>query len=122
MMGVLFAIYIAFSVLCVLNIVTGVFVENANQITKSDADTMVMEELAAREKWLSEMRRCFQKADKDGSGALNMEEFVKYSQDENVQAYFRKIGLNVESGNAQALFKLIDLNGNGTIELEEFVE
>jgi hypothetical protein len=121
-MLVLYSIYIAFAVLCVLNIVTGVFVENANAITRCDADNMVMEELNAREKWLDEMRAVFEKADETGSGDLDVNEFVKYVQDVRVQAYFRKIGLNVEKDNSRALFSLIDLDSNGVIELSEFVE
>lgn len=122
LIGVVFAIYVAVAVFCVLNIVTGVFVENANAITRSDADNMVMEELFARERWMEEMRAVFELADKDGTGALNLEEFSAYVQDVRVQAYFRKIGLNVEKDNARALFSLIDLDNNGVIDLEEFVE
>merc|ERR1719215_1437296 len=81
-----------------------------------------MEELNAREKWLHEMRAVFNRADQDGTGALDLQEFMAYVQDVHVQAYFRKIGLNVEQDNSKALFSLIDLDQNGVIELEEFVE
>mmetsp|Transcript_94234 Transcript_94234/g.272276 ORF Transcript_94234/g.272276 Transcript_94234/m.272276 type:complete len:704 (+) Transcript_94234:72-2183(+) len=122
MIAVAFSVYIAVAAFCVLNVVTGVFVENANAITRSDADNMVMEELSARERWMEEMRAVFELADKDGTGALDINEFYNYVQDVRVQAYFRKIGLNVEKDNARALFSLIDLDGNGVVELEEFVE
>lgn len=45
------------------------------------------------------MRAVFELADKDGTGALNLQEFYAYVQDVRVQAYFRKIGLNVEKDN-----------------------
>merc|ERR1719261_402071 len=70
-MGFLFAMYIAFGVLCVLNIVTGVFVENANKITSNDEDQMIMEELNQRKIWISEVKALFETADQDGSGVLD---------------------------------------------------
>merc|ERR1712228_315351 len=41
---VFFSIYIAMSVLCVLNIITGVFVENANLMYSADIDEMMMDQ------------------------------------------------------------------------------
>merc|ERR1712048_162035 len=43
-----FAMYITFAVLCVMNIITGVFVENAHQQTDEDFDQMIMEDLENR--------------------------------------------------------------------------
>lgn len=37
----MFMVYITFAMLCVLNVVTGVFVENANKITMNDEETMI---------------------------------------------------------------------------------
>jgi len=121
-MRVLYCFFISFSVLCMLNIVTGVFVENANTICRTDADNMVMEELAVQEKRLEEMRVLFALAAGDGKEELKEQQFVDFSQERKVQAYFRKIGLNVEKENATALFKMIDLDSDGAIRVHEFVE
>eukprot|EP00933_Yihiella_yeosuensis_P080642 TRINITY_DN94100_c0_g1_i1.p1 TRINITY_DN94100_c0_g1~~TRINITY_DN94100_c0_g1_i1.p1 ORF type:complete len:694 (+),score=113.98 TRINITY_DN94100_c0_g1_i1:174-2255(+) len=121
LMAILFSIYIGFAVMCVLNIVTCVFVDKANQFTKSDMDNLIMEEVSSREQWLKDMRGIFQ-TDDDGYEELNAFEFQSQIDDPRVQAYFRKIGLNIEKDNAIALFKLIDLDDSGTVGLEEFVE
>eukprot|EP00931_Biecheleriopsis_adriatica_P066408 TRINITY_DN40778_c0_g1_i1.p1 TRINITY_DN40778_c0_g1~~TRINITY_DN40778_c0_g1_i1.p1 ORF type:complete len:595 (+),score=120.96 TRINITY_DN40778_c0_g1_i1:53-1786(+) len=121
LLGMVFAFYIGFSILCVFNIVTCVFVDKANQFTKSDMDNLIMEEVASREKWIKDMQTIFEEASGTGEG-LNRAEFIEYIQNEEVQAYFRRIGLNVEQGNALALFKLIDLDDSGSLTLAEFID
>merc|ERR1740121_153936 len=118
----LYCFFIAFSVLCMLNIVTGVFVENANSITRSDADVMVMEEMANQEKRLDETRVLFGLAAGHQDNWLLEQQFVDFSQERKVQAYFRKIGMNVEKENASALFRLIDVDSDGRLTAQEFVE
>jgi len=123
MMIVMFSAYVAFAVLCMLNIVTGVFVEHANAITKADADNMVMEELAFQEKRLAEMRAIFERMveGETNEDKLSLAQFQRFAQNEKVQAYFRRIGLSVDNENANALFTLIDLDNDGLINLEEFL-
>jgi len=118
----MYSSFIAFSVLCMLNIITGVFVENASAITKSDADNMVMEELAAQERRLDEMRHLFELAAGPGVSVLREDQFVEFVQQRKVQAYFSKMGLNVQKDNARALFHLIDIESDGCIAVSEFVE
>jgi len=120
--GPLFIAYIGFAMLCVLNVVTCVFVDKANQFTKTDLDNMVMEEMATREQWMKDMAQIFTEADSDGSARLEKEEFTTYIQDIRVQAYFRSIGLNIETENALAFFSLLDLDNAGSISLEDFMD
>merc|ERR1719235_461282 len=96
LLGLPFSLYVAFAIFCVLNIVTGVFVENANKITFADTQTRVMEEIASHQEKLTEIQRVFQMFDHDESGGIDLEEFTSTADDVTVQAYFRKIGLNVE--------------------------
>mmetsp|Transcript_113085 Transcript_113085/g.326726 ORF Transcript_113085/g.326726 Transcript_113085/m.326726 type:complete len:727 (-) Transcript_113085:49-2229(-) len=123
LLAMMFSMYVAFAVLCMLNIVTGVFVEHANAITKADADNMVMEELCLQEKRLAEMRVIFERMVEGESNTekLSYRQFQRFAQNEKVQAYFRRIGLSVDNENANALFTLIDLDNDGMINLEEFV-
>merc|ERR1719456_41703 len=80
-----------------------------------------MEEINARHDWIQEVQKVFLKAD-SGHDGLDVHEFQSYVQDEAVQAYFRRIGLNVEQDNAIALFELIDFDQDGKLDLDEFVE
>merc|ERR1739847_255721 len=52
LLGFVFCLYMAFSVFCVLNIVTGVFVENAVTMTAMDEQQMLLQEMSERRKWI----------------------------------------------------------------------
>merc|ERR1719456_697385 len=73
-MGFLFAVYIAFAVFCVLNIVTGVFVENANKITTQGDESVIVDELVNRRQ-AEEVQRLFLEMDSNGDGELAWDEF-----------------------------------------------
>jgi Ca2+-binding EF-hand superfamily protein len=120
-LSILLALYIAFAVFCVLNIVTGVFVESAKQMTAEDQDMVLMEQLETRERWFDEVKSIFEATDIDGSGFVNGEEFTtKIKEDARLQAQFRKIGVQVEAYSAAGLFQLLDLDGDGELDLDEF--
>jgi len=104
----------------VLNIITGVFVDNANKIATKDDDMIMMEQLEMRAAWFDEVKELFKEADVDNSGTVTEHEFAEKMQDLRVQAWLRKIGVQVESYSAEGLFKLLDFDGDGSLELEEF--
>lgn len=119
-LALLFCFYIAFAVLCVLNIVTGVFVESANRTFAEDSEMVMWEQVELRKQWMEEVRELFEAADKDGSGQLDCDEFTKQLQDFRMQAWFRKVGVQVESYSAQGLFALLDFDNDGKLDLDEF--
>merc|ERR1712107_740163 len=121
-LNLLYVSFISFSVLCLMNIVTGVFVEHANSITRNDTDNIVMDELANQDRRVEEMLQLFELAAGPGKVDLREEEFMQFSKNRKVQAYFRQIGLNVEQENAAALFRLIDLDGDDCINVREFID
>lgn len=123
LLGLLFVIYISFAVFCVLNIVTGVFVEKANAITQRNDTSAIMDELAIRQMWQDEVQTVFESADADGSGELEWDEFERCLGKPQIQDYFKRIGLNnLDREGLSALFQLLDFDGNGTIGMSEFVE
>jgi hypothetical protein len=120
-MTLLFMVYISFAVLCVLNIVTGVFIENANKITMKDEEHVIMEDMSARQQWFEEVQMLFSRADVTGTGALDYPAFHGHVSDVRVQAFFRKLGLDVEASGSYGLFQLLDFNGDGKVDMDEFV-
>lgn len=117
---VCFILYVAFSLLCVLNIVTGVFVENANKSFREDEAQLMLEDALARKQAMEHIRRIFLKADSDGSGEVDWEEFQEAFGDPQVQHWFKHIGVHVESESALGLFELLDFDSSGKINLDEF--
>jgi len=116
----LYLIYVFLSLLCVLNIITGIFVENATKITTRDDEMVMMEQLQERNKWFDDVKELFKAADTDGTGTLNADEFAVKMQDFRMQAWLRKIGVHVETYSAHGLFALLDFDGDGILGLEEF--
>jgi hypothetical protein len=120
-LGGFFGVYIAFSVLCVLNIVTGVFVENCNKMTARDQDMVLMEQLDNRRQWFEEVRSVFDTGDANGDGQLDLLEFVDHlASDVKMQAWLRRLGVHIEAHSAEQLFALLDLDGNGQLDFDEF--
>jgi len=119
-LGVLFCLYIAVAVLCVLNIITGMFVENAKQMSAQDETQFIVENVASRKARLDEVRELFLKVANPRTQELNAESFAKAVTDVRVQAYFKRLGLDVEQENAGGLFEMLDFQGDGVIDLDEF--
>lgn len=116
-----FLAYVSFCMLCVLNIVTGVFVENASKITNRDENHMIMEELDRRKMWFEEVKHLFGAVDVDRSGSVTLPEFLTVCSDIKVKALMRKMGVDVSGDRIESLFTMLDFDGDGTVDVDEFV-
>lgn len=116
----MFIFYVAFTILAVMNVVTGVFVDNAVETARSTRDFMIAKEMELKEKYASEMRDLFIEMDKDGSGTVGLEEINEYLEDPRVQAFFNTLGL--DTNDTERLFKLIDDDGSGDVDVGEFLD
>eukprot|EP00931_Biecheleriopsis_adriatica_P030132 TRINITY_DN17784_c0_g1_i1.p1 TRINITY_DN17784_c0_g1~~TRINITY_DN17784_c0_g1_i1.p1 ORF type:complete len:618 (-),score=149.69 TRINITY_DN17784_c0_g1_i1:34-1860(-) len=119
-LGALFCMYIAFCCFCVLNIITGVFVDNATRNTTLDDDQMLLEEMESRKKWIEEIKVAFAKYDVDGSGEIEMDEFLVTIQDFTVQNLMKNLGVDLRGSKPESIFMLFDQDGDGSIQVNEF--
>merc|ERR1711920_446496 len=106
--------------LAVMNIITGVFVDNAVETARSQRDFLIQKEMELREKYAAEMRDLFAEMDKDGSGTVGLAEIQAYLEDPRVQGYFQALGLDPRD--TERLFKLIDDDGSGDVDVGEFLD
>eukprot|EP00930_Biecheleria_cincta_P049809 TRINITY_DN3500_c0_g1_i1.p1 TRINITY_DN3500_c0_g1~~TRINITY_DN3500_c0_g1_i1.p1 ORF type:complete len:584 (+),score=109.85 TRINITY_DN3500_c0_g1_i1:334-2085(+) len=120
-LGILFLTYIAFAVLCVLNIITGVFVENATRMSAQDDEMVLMEQMEARKTWMREVQDLFNLADSNNSGKITADDFNAQVQDVRLQAWFQKLGIQLEAYSANGLFELLDFDGDGELDIDEFL-
>jgi len=104
--GIVFCMYISFGVLCMLNVVTGIFVESACNSSAEEKDFNMVSRL---QNFLCHT----------SDGVLTWEEFEAHLFDPEIQLYFETVDLDVSE--AQGLFRLLDAENNGTVEAEEFV-
>eukprot|EP00746_Dinoflagellata_sp_MGD_P026552 gnl/MRDRNA2_/MRDRNA2_162593_c0_seq1.p1 gnl/MRDRNA2_/MRDRNA2_162593_c0~~gnl/MRDRNA2_/MRDRNA2_162593_c0_seq1.p1 ORF type:complete len:361 (+),score=63.22 gnl/MRDRNA2_/MRDRNA2_162593_c0_seq1:50-1084(+) len=117
--GIFFASYIAVTGIAIMNIVTGIFVDNAIKKHLQDKDMVIHDELAREGSYMNEVKKMFEEADHDHSGELTWAEFEVYLEDDRVKAYFNS--LEIHHSAARGLFKLLDSNENGRVSCEEFV-
>jgi hypothetical protein len=117
----LFCLYISFSVLALLNVITGFFVQSSLDNAKKDNDTFM----------IGNVREAFKKAvandnpnnqrqrEINSSASMTWEDFEAQLRQPNMQAYFKAI--DVDPSEARGLFRLIDLDNSGAVDFEEFL-
>merc|ERR1712226_1693429 len=119
-LGYSFGVYVAFALLCVMNIITGLFIDNANKNAQKDADIVWMEQQESREKMNKEIEELFVLADVDKNGYVDFEEFEKSIGTWKMQAAFGRMGVPVGTETAAGLFTLLDFDGRGSIKIDDF--
>lgn len=105
----LFFFFSAFAIFAVMNVVTGVFVESALTTATEDRKVSIT----------AQMKGLFEKVDDDGSGDINWEEFQEHLSHPQMQACLKEIDVN--NDDAHELFRLLDINNSGTIDIDELV-
>merc|ERR1711870_210655 len=66
------------------------------------------------------MQVLFAEMDQDGRGTIGLEDVNAYLQDPRVQGFFTALGL--DTSDTKRLFKLIDDDGSGDVDANEFLE
>jgi len=108
-LGVLFAMYIAFAVLALLNVITGIFMEAALAQAKKASDKSFDEHI----------RELYNLTDTDHDGTISREEFEFEIGTPSLQKYMKEIG--IDPSETLLLFDFLDVDGTGTIECEELL-
>mmetsp|Transcript_32291 Transcript_32291/g.70663 ORF Transcript_32291/g.70663 Transcript_32291/m.70663 type:complete len:749 (+) Transcript_32291:61-2307(+) len=108
--GVAFAAYIAFALLALMNVVTGVFVQTALNSAKDEEDAFVTSQIVGL------FNRDFKE---DGDGMITLKEIHDILNDPHRAKEWRSI--NVTSDQVTCLFELLDVFGTGSIKFDEFL-
>mmetsp|Transcript_28807 Transcript_28807/g.72991 ORF Transcript_28807/g.72991 Transcript_28807/m.72991 type:complete len:612 (+) Transcript_28807:137-1972(+) len=104
-LALLYVIYIGVAVLCLMNVVTGVFV-----------DTVLMSAKADREGFLVN-NACLILGETHDD--MSLEDFLSKVDQPEMQEFFKGIGANPSE--AARLFSVVDADDSGTINAEEFL-
>lgn len=113
--GLLFVAYISVMFIFVLNIITGVLVNNVVESARDEKEA----EKEQRSIYLTELRQLWKEIDTEDTGTLGREAFQEALNSPNVQEKFER--LNVDLTDCAAFFESLDEDGDGNVELEEFV-
>lgn len=120
-MGAVCLSFIIFSVCAMFNVVTGIFVNKAVQAAESDMDLILIHNHQNRKNDIDDLEKVFAKADEDGDGNLNREEFRHHFGNPCVQAFLSGLGLDLEGVTPDHIFSLLDQDDDGYISAQEFV-
>eukprot|EP00929_Paragymnodinium_shiwhaense_P034654 TRINITY_DN1881_c1_g1_i1.p1 TRINITY_DN1881_c1_g1~~TRINITY_DN1881_c1_g1_i1.p1 ORF type:complete len:601 (+),score=88.67 TRINITY_DN1881_c1_g1_i1:49-1851(+) len=119
-------VFIVFSQFAVLNVVTGVFCQAAVESAQRDRELMVQSMVTNKRRFVDALSEQFASMLKQFSGGenseagLSLEAFEAHMHVKSVREYFAL--LELDSSDAWMLFKLLDVDGSGIIDVEEFVE
>jgi voltage-gated sodium channel len=108
-LGAFYTVYMAFSILAMMNVVTGVFVESVLKCAKSEKDLFMVNN--ARELFLS--------LDDGINTQMTWELFQSKLDAPQMQEFFKAI--DVDKSEARGLFSLLDLDHSDTVSIEEFI-
>jgi len=112
--------YICFMFFAVLNILTGIFVENAIKTTKQDSANMIYEERAKQKHLQKEMVALFQGFDDDHSGTISMEKFDRHQTNPHIKAYMSHFDIDLVD--ARELLGAILESFAGEVPIAAFIE
>jgi len=115
----IFAFYILFVVIGVLNVLTGIFVDRACELSGLDRDLVIKSRLKRDAAFLCEMRDIFEEADTDRSGKISWEEFQDFLKKEDVRAYLATQQL--DAFEARQLFNILHIEDDEEVGIEEFI-
>merc|ERR1712032_707927 len=103
-----------------VNLVTGIIVEQILAASQSNEDRIRVREERARRLELESIREIFYLCDADRSGTLDCNEFLTAVQDPEVQRRMWELELPVDD--ALHLFNVMDGDGNRSLLINEFID
>lgn len=110
LMGAAVTLYVAFSVLAMMNVITGIFVENASAFSKEDKDNYVVRHVLS----------LFKKSHLNEKDELTLPEFQRMLETKELRELFQAVDVDVND--AESLFRLLDMDETGTLSPQELVD
>lgn len=115
---VLFVTFVLFVTLSITNIIAGIFVSDSLEMAQQDREIRQRGELMRARKNMEVLEQLFRELDRHGCGQLTQTTFAKRMQSPDVQALFSYFKFDIVD--PDAFFKLLDVDRNGVVDIEEF--
>merc|ERR1719161_1559644 len=107
--------------LTLLNLVTAIIVENVLEISRAEERNKMKEEEKKHKALLLQLKSLFHEIDSDESEEITIEE-LRDALDTNQVAGQTFHDLEIPFHEAEVMFALLDLDGSGSVSVDEFVE
>lgn len=115
-----FLVFISITIFGVLNVLTSVFVESTMHGAQHYKELIVQENQRKKEMAFKHLRQVFQAIDANSSGSITIDEMEDFLRDPELNMYLE--ALDVCANDARVLFKLLDRDDNGEIDILEFCD
>lgn len=106
-------------VLALLNIVTGVFVNDAIEVAQGHREMRNITLVKRYEESFKLLRQTFMKIDEDSSGSIMVDDLVHALQYTDVSVTLESLG--IDATNAVRLFETINVSGAPELEIDDIV-
>jgi len=106
-------------VLALLNIVTGVFVNDAIEMAQGHREVRNITLVKRYEESFKLLRQTFMKIDEDSSGSIMVDDLVHALQYTDVSVTLESLG--IDATNAVRLFETINVSGAPELEIDDIV-
>jgi len=117
--AMMFFVYQAIMVLALLNIVTGIFVNDSINVSQSDRDFKRITLTQKKSESIKVLCEIFKEIDADSSGAVSLHEFMAGVKKPDVRLTLESLGVDIP--NAVRLFETLDVDDQMHLEIDEFV-
>lgn len=117
--GGMFLLYVCLSQLAVLNIITGIFVNDALENASLDHELLMQKTVKQNKDMYKKLRFLFEKMAPEGGSCITLQDFEQQLNSYEVKLMFQFMGL--ETSDALRLFRILDVDDSGLLEIEEFV-
>merc|ERR1712046_305116 len=102
-----------------MNIITGLFVDQAIQSAKLESEAVIQANLKESSSAANALRKIFETAELDEKGTMDWSAFDKLNRNERTRAHLASLGLQVHE--ARGLFRLLDTRNLKRINLDAFI-
>jgi len=107
--ALIFALFEAIMLLAMMNIVTGIFVNDAVEMAAMDRELRTQTEKTRIYTLMENLKGMFRDVDTDDSGTISLEELRSYLQDEEVRTLLMM--MDIEVPDCVSFFEILDVDG-----------
>jgi voltage-gated sodium channel len=113
-----FVIFLCISVVCLLNLITGVVVESTLSSARVRAEREAVEQQEICEKVMNSLEDIFQESDEDGSGEIDRKELQGMLRNPRVRDRLKMLDIPLKD--FDNLFSLLDDQGSGSVPIGKY--
>jgi len=115
-----FTVFICFVQISLFNVITAMFILQAQTLGKPDQETLAIEENDKHLQQYKQIERLSKQLDADGCGTISAEELQRGLENDHMRSEFMVCGLDIHD--AEGFFRLLLETSDNELDIETFVD